>query len=65
MNEPPSPGRNLVTIQEFCQHCNVSRRSVFRLLKKGLPSIKAIGVGRRILLKEATQWLLSGGARTK
>lgn len=50
---------NLVTIKEFCQIYSVSESSVYRLLRLGLPSVKLIGLGRRIILDKASNWLQS------
>jgi hypothetical protein len=55
--------RNLVTAQEFAEHVGCSAASVHELVKLGLPSIKAPGLGRRILKEEAVAWLVGGGAR--
>jgi hypothetical protein len=53
---------NLVTTEEFADHLDCSEASVFELLKLGLPSIKSLGIGRRILKDQALAWLVGGGA---
>ena len=58
----PAVDRNLVTTEEFAASVDCSEASVFELLKLGLPSIKSRGIGRRILKREATEWLINGGA---
>jgi hypothetical protein len=55
--------RNLLSIPEFCVYWNTSRASVFRQLKRGLPSVIAIGIGRRILRAQADAWLEAGGGK--
>ena len=57
-----SNDRNLVTIAEFATALDVAESTVFEWLKRGLPSVKTKGLGRRILRKEAEAWLMNGGA---
>lgn len=49
----------MLTVEEFAIYWNISKTTVYNLIKKGLPSIKKTGVGRRILKDQADQWLLS------
>jgi hypothetical protein len=54
---------NLMTVEAFAALIGISRTSVFAMLKNGLPSIKAPGVGRRIIRDQAEAWILAGGPR--
>lgn len=54
--------RNLVTVAEFAHHVSIAESTVFELLKRGLPSTKTKGLGRRILRGQAEAWLIAGGA---
>ena len=56
-----SHDRNLVTTAEFATALDVAESTVFEWLKRGLPSVKTKGLGRRILHKEAEAWLMNGG----
>jgi hypothetical protein len=56
--------RNFVTVSEFAALVPCSVSSVHDLIKLGLPSRKIPSVGRRIMKKEALEWLIAGGART-
>jgi excisionase family DNA binding protein len=53
---------NLLTVREAADYLKCSETSIFNLLKKGMPSIKVPGLGRRILKAECYQWFISGGA---
>lgn len=53
--------RNLVTTGEFACAVNIAESTVFELLKRGLPSTKTKGLGRRILKEQAVAWLVAGG----
>lgn len=60
--EPPLSRNRYLTVEETAVILNCSRRSVFNLLKKGLPSVKLPGLGRRVLGDKLDGWLLSGAA---
>lgn len=53
--------RNLVTVSEFAALVDVAESTVFEWLKRGLPSVKTKGLGRRILKQQAEAWLVNGG----
>ncbi len=55
--------RNLVTVGEFAVLVPCAESSVHELIKLGLPAQKIPNVGRRIMKKEALEWLVAGGAR--
>jgi hypothetical protein len=58
---PPPTDRNLVSVAEFARHIDIAESTVFELLKRGLPSTKTKGLGRRILMEQAEAWLVAGG----
>jgi hypothetical protein len=60
--ETPQRNDNLLTIPEFAAYWNISESGVVKLIRRGMPSIKAPILGRRILKAQADAWLLAGGA---
>lgn len=52
------PTSNFITVSETAAWLNISRRSVFRLLSKGMPSTMKPGIGRRVLKMQAENWLI-------
>lgn len=55
--------RNFVTVAEFAALVPCAESSVYELIDLGLPSQKIPKVGRRVMKKEALEWLIAGGAR--
>lgn len=70
MNIPEEPKRpkiaklneNQLTYQEAQQYWGYSVRTLKRLVKRGMPSIK-VGHLRRILKNQSDSWLEKGGAK--
>lgn len=52
---------NLLTVPEAATYFGVAQSTVFNLLNRGLPSIKTMGLGRRILRDKAEAWLIANG----
>lgn len=52
-----SSSNNLLKKVEAATYFGVSRSSLTRMIAAGMPSIKVVGVGRRILKAEAEAWL--------
>ena len=51
-----SPGPDFMTVREFARYLSVSRRTIYRLIRKGLPSV-LIGRSRRVPREYAIAWL--------
>lgn len=51
----------LLSLDDYCQHTQLSRSTVKALLKKGLPHGR-VGKLYRIDPESADAWLMSGGA---
>lgn len=62
-NQAISVDANYMTVEEACEHFKTSRRSIFRLIKAGLPSVRSKCLGRRILREQADAWFLVNGHR--
>jgi excisionase family DNA binding protein len=52
---------DLATVKEFAAEVGVGQNTVFEWIKRGLPSVKTKGLGRRIQRQKATDWLIAGG----
>lgn len=52
---------NLMKIKDFAEYWQITERTVYRLIKKGLPCVKAPGVGTRVLRDQSDAFLLVNG----
>lgn len=59
-----SPSPVYATIDSFAERLLVSRNTVKRWLKLGMPSV-CVGRSRRIQIVQAEAWLLAGGAEER
>ncbi|MDP9150530.1 MAG: excisionase family DNA-binding protein [Myxococcota bacterium] len=50
-----------MTVNEYAERLRVSRNTLFKLIKLGLPTVM-IGRIRRILVEKADRWIQGGGA---
>lgn len=65
MSEPPPPfvSPNLMTVKQACLFLNCSRASLYRMMKrKGFPSRRIKGLGRRVVRDQLEIYLITKGA---
>lgn len=56
---------NFLTIGEAAAWLDISPRTIKRMIKQGLPSVKKAGLGRRVLKQQAEAYLISPEKRPK